>query len=45
VLIKTRSDEYRVILAFSRRDGDYETTITRVGNDEFLSEEVMTDWN
>jgi ankyrin repeat protein len=44
-LIKTRSDEHRVILAFSRRDGDYETTITRVGNDEFLSEEVMTDWN
>ncbi|GEM_PF-1009902 len=45
VLIKTRSDEYKVIIAFSRQDGDYETTITRVGNDEFLSEEVMTDWN
>ncbi len=45
VLIKTRSDEYKVIEACSRRSGDYETTITRVGNDEFLSEEVMTDWN
>ncbi len=44
-LIMAKSSEFRVVVGHSSSSGDYETTITRCGEDTFQTEEVMTYWN